>query len=341
MIQSYIIVFWAFVSAPLIFLLTDSNIRRKMKTLVKCMVILLIALGSGLLLLIKVFTTECSESSNPHNFDVTCNPKIRCEDYGNLLVLIVIYSAPSNWKQRDAIRRSYANSIINVQTRTIVRFFVGLTPDSKLSEHLLLEFEEHDDIVQQTYQDGYYDLPLKAIGWMEWVVKFCPQPAYVYKTNDDVLVNSFYVKTFLEDLQRRKLYNDGFICRSNRNVTVSRYLTSRMFTSKSEYGEDAYPDYCDGRSYVIRQAVVSKLQKRSVDLQLFRLEDLWTSGFLRRELGIPIYDISEKFIFGNNNGTMASGRYLAASIATSNDSWRRTWDAIASANNYSSWDWRL
>lgn len=75
-------------------------------------------------------------------------------------------------------------------------FFIG--NDGKPDNHRKLdkEFEEYGDIVEEDFQENYYNLTLKTIGQLKWATHYCPNMKYGLHIDDDVFGqakgNSYY-----------------------------------------------------------------------------------------------------------------------------------------------------
>ena len=65
-------------------------------------------------------------------------------------------------------------------------FFIG--NDGKPDNHRKLdkEFEEYGDIVEEDFQENYYNLTLKTIGQLKWATHYCPNMKYGLHIDDDV-----------------------------------------------------------------------------------------------------------------------------------------------------------
>lgn len=54
--------------------------------------------------------------------------------------------------------------------RIRVAFLVGQTENNTIQEQIVQESEMYDDMIQESFQESYYNLTLKAVLMMKWVV---------------------------------------------------------------------------------------------------------------------------------------------------------------------------
>ena len=79
-------------------------------------------------------------------------------------------------------------------------FCTGSTLDENIQRSLEEESQEYGDLVQGDFLDNYYNLSYKAIMGNLWVAEFCSQAEFLVKTDDDMFVDMYEVKTCLIDL---------------------------------------------------------------------------------------------------------------------------------------------
>lgn len=117
-------------------------------------------------------------------------------------LFVTVLSAPSNFEGRQAIRRTWADQLINQNREGLSHrvevlgfaFILGL--DETKGAQILIESEskKYGDIVQVGSNDS--DLsPRKVAAALQWVKKNCPTIDYILQVQDDVYVN---VKNLLD-----------------------------------------------------------------------------------------------------------------------------------------------
>ena len=76
----------------------------------------------------------------------------------------------------------------------------GSTLDENIQRSLEVESQEYGDLVQGDFLDNYYNLSYKGIMGNLWVAEFCSQAEFLVKTDDDIFVDMYEVKTCFIDL---------------------------------------------------------------------------------------------------------------------------------------------
>ena len=79
-------------------------------------------------------------------------------------------------------------------------FCTGSTFDENIQRSLEEESQEYGDLVQGDFLDNYYNLSYKGIMGNLWVAEFCSQAEFLVKTDDDMFVDMYEVKTCFIDL---------------------------------------------------------------------------------------------------------------------------------------------
>ena len=81
-------------------------------------------------------------------------------------------------------------------------FCTGSTLDENIQRSLEEESQEYGDLVQGDFLDNYYNLSYKGIMGNLWVAEFCSQAEFLVKTDDDMFVDMYEVKTCFIDLDK-------------------------------------------------------------------------------------------------------------------------------------------
>ncbi|MPC81164.1 UDP-GlcNAc:betaGal beta-1,3-N-acetylglucosaminyltransferase 7 [Portunus trituberculatus] len=78
-------------------------------------------------------------------------------------------------------------------------FVVGATQDEAQQQKLDEEIRTHGDIIQYNFIDSYANLTYKTLSLLSWGVTRCSEVQFLAKIDDDVLVNPFHLKVFVQD----------------------------------------------------------------------------------------------------------------------------------------------
>jgi beta-1,3-galactosyltransferase 1 len=139
---------------------------------------------------------------NSHNYTYTLNPEKRICYSQNVIILIYIHSSPKNLKYRQFVREAWSNRVLFPNIRTV--FMMGLANDSQENNLLEYEFNEYGDIVQENFLDTYRNLTIKAVMALKWIKDYCPNINYIVKLDEDVLMNTFALLNYVDELQTQK-----------------------------------------------------------------------------------------------------------------------------------------
>ncbi|KAB7501291.1 Beta-1,3-galactosyltransferase 5 [Armadillidium nasatum] len=77
-------------------------------------------------------------------------------------------------------------------------FLVGATNDEAIQKELEQEAKNHGDLLQMNFIDSYRNLTYKTMVSLLWISENCKDVPWILKADDDVVVNPFSLRTFLE-----------------------------------------------------------------------------------------------------------------------------------------------
>ena len=158
-------------------------------------------------------------------------PDIDCKQKPPFLVLLVT-SSHKQLAARMAIRKTWGRET-EVRGRHVkTLFLLGASDSTDEMNATAQEGKQHRDIIQKDFKDDYYNLTLKTMMGMEWVHHFCPQAAFVMKTDSDVFVNVGYLTDLLLKKNKTSRLLMGYIMSHNPTI---RQMFSKWFVSKFEY----------------------------------------------------------------------------------------------------------
>ncbi|PNJ42366.1 B3GALT5 isoform 6 [Pongo abelii] len=205
-------------------------------------------------------------------------PDTDCRQTPPFLVLLVT-SSHKQLAERMAIRQTWGKerTVKGKQLKTF--FLLGTTSSAAEMKEVDQESQRHGDIIQKDFLDVYYNLTLKTMMGMEWVHRFCPQAAFVMKTDSDMFINVDYLTELLLKKNRTTRFFTGFL---KLNELPIRQPFSKWFVSKSEYPWDRYPPFCSGTAYVFSGDVASQVYNVSESVPYIKLEDVFVGLCLER-----------------------------------------------------------
>ncbi|XP_059612799.1 beta-1,3-galactosyltransferase 5-like [Phlebotomus argentipes] len=212
-----------------------------------------------------------------------------CPDSGDLMrVLILITSAPYHTTERQAIRESWG--VVAEQPDVVLAFVIGAVQNETLEVALRHENSVHGDLIRGNFVDSYKNLTLKTLSMLEWTLTFCPSTPYLLKTDDDMFVNTKRVMQFLEDHSQDAGLIFGKIARKSQ---PHRNTDSKWYLPEETFKHYMFPDFAFGPIYLLTGDTVMDLYKTALKTPFLWLEDVFLTGFVAQELGIPREDIGE------------------------------------------------
>lgn len=257
---------------------------------------------------------------DPHEYAYIHNPKDICvavSDLEKIILLIIVTSHPRNNIQRNFIRTTWAKQspYYTDSTQTITIFLLGKETSTIETSQQLVDEEAQltNDILQESFSDEYLNLTIKTMMGLKWASKFCPRANFVFKTDDDMLINADKLLSYI-----KRAPSQNFFGGKVADTTVLRDYGNKFFTPRSVYAYDNYPPYCEGLGYLMSMDIVHKLYFRSMVTPLFPWEDVFV-GILLKQLSIKLTNIPNFCSVGwyfDENDTMHDTSYAIGKLRT-------------------------
>ncbi|XP_028178407.1 beta-1,3-galactosyltransferase 5-like [Ostrinia nubilalis] len=216
------------------------------------------------------------------NFSFKINPQT-CRDYpAGLLLVVLVASRPTNFKNRMVIRSTWGRSVDS----TKVVFLMGETNKPKIEQQIRNESQMYGDIVQGNFADAYRNMTYKHVMALKWVVHHCPTAKYILKTDDDMVVNSHELRRFLAK-ELSPWGTKGLItCQVLEHAQAQRSNKSKWRVSLTEFSAQYYPTYCAGWAILYSQDVVPRLLATAQSLPYFWIDDVHITGICAQMIGV-------------------------------------------------------
>ncbi|XP_054566693.1 beta-1,3-galactosyltransferase 5 [Eptesicus fuscus] len=219
-------------------------------------------------------------------------PAVDCRRDPPFLVLLVT-SSHEQLSARTAIRQTWGRERVVRGKRTETFFLLGTTPSEAVARAVAQEGRRHRDIIQKDFVDVYLNLTLKTMMGIEWVHHFCPQAAFVMKTDSDMFVNVSYLVELLLRKNRTARFVTGFLKLHELPIREKR---NKWFVSRHEYPWDRYPPFCSGTAYVLSGDVASQVYNVSDSVPFLKLEDVFV-GLCLAKLRIGLEELHSEQTF--------------------------------------------
>ncbi|XP_074521776.1 N-acetyllactosaminide beta-1,3-N-acetylglucosaminyltransferase 3-like [Halichoeres trimaculatus] len=204
----------------------------------------------------------------------------------DIFLLLVIKSAPDNYKRRELLRKTWANE--RQQNGVWIRrvFLTGTTGSGfekeRLNKVLELEHSQYKDILQWDISDTHQNLTLKQVLFFEWMERNCPKARFLFNGDDDVFVNTNNVVKYLQSLEDNdgsKHHCIGF-CMPGRVVTRDSW--SKYFVPVEVYKPNWYPTYCSGAGFLLSGYTASVIYNMSQSIIRLPIDDAYLGMCLVR-----------------------------------------------------------
>ena len=218
-----------------------------------------------------------------HPYNYILNPTSVCEQRGyGVRILSIVKSKITNFKLRNDIRITWGKLASN--DRNVIVFAVGYSKDKNVQDFTWKEFQEHGDIIQQDFIDGYYNNTLKTCMTIRWTATFCPNTEFVFMVDDDVAVNFENLDKFYGNVsseETKTLYN-GKVTKYQKPF---RRQGDKWRVSREEYPFDCYPPFLPGAMILTSGDVIRKFNSILPYVKRYRYDDVYI-GILAQKLGI-------------------------------------------------------
>jgi beta-1,3-galactosyltransferase 1 len=264
-------------------------------------------------LLYKINRTTLS----PHDYftvrlNLTSNTAI-CQPNDNLILYIL--STAQNFQRRKIIRSTWGSPLVG----TCFVFILAKIDGSTLTQ-LLIEKEkrQYKDIVQIDHNETYQNVVYKEVGALKWASHFYPSIPYLFKTDDDLIVDSILISSIAQFLttnsqndssyilkhrptllQELSSYDRPTLFRGGWSTDQQQTLRSGKFgVSESVWSESLLPLYCSGFGWLMSKNVRDKLINVSHTYPLNKtawVGDVFLSGFLAKEAKIKCKGLAIDF----------------------------------------------
>jgi hypothetical protein len=251
-------------------------------------------------------------SSNDYfhvRLDLTSNTAL-CQSNDHLIIYIL--STVTNFQRRKFIRSTWGSPL----NGTCFVFIVGKTKDYNSIELLVNnETEQYKDIIQIDHTETYANVIYKEVGILQWSSHFYPSIPYLFKTDDDLIIDSILISHIAQILVTKVVNSDSYISKYrpelNENLLVadrSKFFRggwsmdfqetlrfSKFAVSEEVWPHPTLPLYCSGFGWLMSKNVRNRLVNASYIYpldQIVSVGDVFLSGFLAKAANVKCTGIS-------------------------------------------------
>jgi hypothetical protein len=267
------------------------------------------------------FATNSSETSNvSHEYlrvrlDFTSNTAI-CQP--NDYLIIYILSTATNIQRRKVIRSTWASEQNGVCFVFILGQVSGRTTNAGLVEMSINnERKQYKDIVQINHMESYANVVYKEMAALQWSHYFYPNISYLFKTDDDLIVDTLIIGSIAHLLVTNTIDNNTLFISKYRPPLISTIISSnrtsffrggwamthqptlrdwgKFGVSKDVWPHDVLPAYCSGFGWIMSNNIRDQLVKASYTYPLKKtawIGDVFVSGFLAKAANVKCTDLA-------------------------------------------------
>jgi hypothetical protein len=194
-----------------------------------------------------------------------------------------VFSRVDAFKQRDAIRKTWAKNTNLIKSKTKILFVLGSSESYSVENRVIEEDDKHNDLIQWKFIDSYYNCTLKAIGILRWTLFYCKNVKFIMKTDDDILVNPLMLNKFFADITSLK---NAIYGRIAKGWEPKRNPTSKWYLSYETYPQSILPDFMPG-PYIISSDSIHPIYEEILNsLPALAFEDVYITGVIAEKLNI-------------------------------------------------------
>lgn len=206
-------------------------------------------------------------------------PDIFCSNTTTILVLVI--TSAKDTAGRKAVRETWDSERISSE---VVVLFLLADPGDKLRRVVADESKVYGDVLQADFLDTYENLTMKSVMALHVASTFCREAKFMLKVDSDVFVNLAKLLPFVRSKATKSRNMFGLL---KNNTKPIRVRSNKWFVLESEFSATRYPKYLIGGAYCMSMDVPPLLYAASQRTVPFRLEDIFITGILADDVGIP------------------------------------------------------
>jgi len=135
-------------------------------------------------------------------------------------------------------------------------------------------FQDFGDIVQQFFEDSYFNNSLKLIMGLQWTVEYCVNARFVAVIEDNYFVNIKNVVSLLNAIKPTEYENTviGYVWQ---NAIPFRMKDSEWYVSLEEYPYRFFPPYVTSGAFFLPMMTAERLYIAMQYTKMLRFDDVF------------------------------------------------------------------
>ncbi|XP_037626103.1 N-acetyllactosaminide beta-1,3-N-acetylglucosaminyltransferase 3-like [Sebastes umbrosus] len=201
------------------------------------------------------------------------------DNSAEVFLLLVIKSSPVNYDRREVLRKTWAKERLHNGV-WIRRIFLSGTMDTgfekeRLNKLLELEQREYNDIIQWDFNEGFFNLTLKQILFLEWMERNCPNARFLLNGDDDVFANTDIMVEYLQGLKDNNGSKHLFTGHLIQDQGPVRWTKSKYYVPVQVQESDSYPPYCGGGGFLLSGYTALVIYNVSQSITIHPIDDVY------------------------------------------------------------------
>ncbi|XP_045540293.1 beta-1,3-galactosyltransferase 1 [Papilio machaon] len=206
--------------------------------------------------------------------DILIEPtRTSCDTLSNIPVLVMVISAPMHFDYRNVIRKTWAK-----YQPTLFIMGTHRTHSESILGGNYLESKQFNDILVFDFYDQYQNLTLKTALMLKWASERCPQVKFLFKTDDDVLVNPWILQRVIKDHPHAQLLGYSINKTKLHRDEYNKYYVPRWLSR-----DDLIPQYLSGTGYLINGAYMKKILYTAYLVPMVNMEDVYITYLVAKK----------------------------------------------------------
>ena len=196
----------------------------------------------------------------------------------DLVVVVLILSAPGDSEGREHIRHSWAGATrTNTAPNIRYLFLLGRANSSREQRRIDSEQAAHNDILQKNIPEGYLLMAVKTVMGLEWTKTMCSRARYILKTDIDSFINVAALMSAIASVDP----NVGLFGYCVYDGIPIRDPQDKHHMTWEDNPAAYNPPYCFGAGYVLSMAAATEVVRVAPDMKPVRMEDVYIGLCLR------------------------------------------------------------
>ncbi len=137
---------------------------------------------------------------------------------------------------------------------------------------------------------------------LKWISSYCNNAHYLYKTDDDIITNTFKLLRRIKTLGDPLKHPKNVFCKyyKNNGMIVMRNPSSKWYLSPDEYKFNRFGAYCSGSAFLLTKGMASLMFDISQYIKIVWVDDYYLTGLLVRGINGTYNQMRSVYIIQNN-----------------------------------------